>query len=194
MLDWLGVTIFVTRAKKEVMQEFRTSFKLDLETSAKVQAEAAVVAQSQKSSTSSPASMKQPARISLKPEPESESEPKKSLAKTESSQLLEDQPQSPRRVLPVAGFVSNRELRHSEIETKVKSWLYSRIIEGSLGDKETHIARFLNGCRNVLDDTSQRDKGLSVCYCGPSALSVTIQEAVEVCPGNTKIEFSADHM
>eukprot|EP00924_Labyrinthula_sp_SR-Ha-C_P013046 snap_masked-scaffold_12-processed-gene-7.40-mRNA-1 protein AED:1.00 eAED:1.00 QI:0/-1/0/0/-1/1/1/0/1296 len=125
MLDWLGVTIFVTRANKDVMEDFKNTYHIFQETSA------------------------------------------------------------------ADGKVDST----IDVEKKVKNWLYTRIIEGGIADPDTHIARFLYGCRRVLDETEEeRNRGLSVSFCGPSAMSMTIQDAVNAIPGNTKIEFSADHL
>jgi len=80
------------------------------------------------------------------------------------------------------------------IQERVKKWLLTRILSGSLQNKSTHIERYLKGVRSVLDETDDHSQDLTVCFCGPSPLAVTISEAVYRCSdGNTNVEFSVDH-
>jgi len=139
MLDWLGVSIYVTRADAKIMNDFVACL----------------------------------------------SEIKKVESPRDSDKG---------KCIPSMLELGQGETPKESIEKRIKKWLLTRIIQGGLADKEVHVSRYLNGCRAVLDETeSGKNKGLSVCYCGPSSLSVTIAEAVSLCKGGTKIEFSADH-
>ena len=78
---------------------------------------------------------------------------------------------------------------------RIKRWLTKRVFAGKLSEGEKHIAFFLQGCQQVLQQRNHtKDKGMAVCFCGPSSLSTVIKQSVEMCGDKNEIEFSSDHL
>jgi hypothetical protein len=75
---------------------------------------------------------------------------------------------------------------------KVREWLLSRVLAGSLDDEDTHIERFLYG---ALESFGEQSAGkMSVGFCGPGPLALTISEAcgfVQAAKGVT-VDFVAE--
>jgi len=80
-----------------------------------------------------------------------------------------------------------------DVAGKVRDWLLNKVLAGSLDDEDTHIERFLYGVVETLEQSGASRK-VSVGFCGPGPLALTISEATKVVAAsqNTTIEFVAE--
>jgi len=84
--------------------------------------------------------------------------------------------------------------RREGVSAKVRDWLLNKVLAGSLDDENTHIERFLNGAIDTLAACGAA-RSLSVGFCGPGPLSLTISEACRVVasqPGVVRVDYTAE--
>jgi len=219
MMDWLGLTIYVSQADRRILDEFiastaASSVKLrNRYTSGASQVDVRVEVEDTTSKPSSAVSRPQ-AQSNVADEQVEAVElatlrqravTKGSTSTNHRDTRDSDQKQASSLQLPdpdVGGFhrrnVSQaalvaQEVKSAALAQEVHQWMAhkNRLLSASLDDPEVHIAKLLAWARVYIDRKVGHHKKMAICFCGPSGLAHTIGDAARELGAG--LEFSADH-
>jgi ferredoxin-NADP reductase len=83
---------------------------------------------------------------------------------------------------------------------QVARWVLTRLVSGSLDNPDTHVEHLIRSAQHIMQQgsTVAGAKSLSLCFCGPSGLATTLSEAASRVSSTSgadglTVEFSSDH-